>query len=655
MAKFVDLLINLNNKVRRHFKKALETLGDDYIIRSPVLAENGVAAIIIQGPNQAWLCLGHHIDAPEKSDLDLYHQFIMELAEHDFKAITYVAVIDQYDGTDDLFSVADDSAIRVDKADFLASPETFINAHMVVVTDEQHLWMKQQLFPEATIHRACTTRAVTVKDTSARLTPMFLDFDQEWAAKLDIFEHQRDFVATQDYTVRLLNGVAGSGKTLILINRALLYCQQYPDRQVLLLIHNKPVTRDVRLKIERYLGGVPSNLVIKTFHAYALKQWRQVPGYQQQQPIFNFDKLPLATQALFSVNSDLILKNKLTQQQLWAECEYINELLIADKDHYLAVERQGRGFALQSRQRKDIWSLYEKVMRSLKDCDGLCLPSLYIRKMALYQKFDVFVDQYDHILLDEVQFFAPAWLTLIKKSLVTNGQLFMCADPNQGFLKNRLSWKSVGLNVRGRTKKLRTSYRTTFSILKAANALLELMADDPEDFLRPDFDKMTQGSLPRVINSQSGQDESVRFLNELEACIKLKTVPMNQIMVLYSAAWKPWVLKDKIEQRCGLGIVFNFNDAREKTDHNDNQIKLVSMNSCTGMEAGITFVLGVGYLLLQYKNIELSEEEVQVKKQEIYRTLYVVMTRAGQQLVMFSTEPMPEEILPFVAVEGESG
>ena len=83
--------------------------------------------------------------------------------------------------------------------------------------------------------------------------------------------------------------------------------------------------------------------------------------------------------------------------------------------------------------------------------------------------------------LDEAQFMAPASLHVIKLALRPGGSMFLCADPRQGFLKNRLSWKRVGLAVAGRTKKLRRSYRTTRALLQAATRMLARQVDeDPE-------------------------------------------------------------------------------------------------------------------------------------------------------------------------------
>ena len=224
----------------------------------------------------------------------------------------------------------------------------------------------------------------------------------------------------------------------------------------------------------------------------------------------------------------------------------------------------------------------------------------------------------------------------------------MCADPNQGFLKSRLSWKSVGLNVRGRTKKLSYSYRTTYEILIAANALLEHLDDDPEEFIKPDMKNMVRGSKPRVIYSDAPQDELKRFLNELQETISKEHFPLNQIMVLCSDGVYPNKVKKSVDDELGYGRIVNCNEPRDLKENFGERIKLLSLNSCTGMESGIVFVLGVGDILTAENNIDLSAEEKEIQHQESVRKLYVAMTRAGQKLVLFSTEKLPESVARYL-------
>jgi superfamily I DNA/RNA helicase len=275
---------------------------------------------------------------------------------------------------------------------------------------------------------------------------------------------------------------------------------------------------------------------------------------------------------------------------------------------------------------------------------------LYIRELALLEDTES-LRKYDHALVDEAQFFEPAWLQLVRQSLFNKGSIFLCADPNQGFLKSRLSWKSVGFNVRGRTKKLSYSYRTTYEIMVAANTLLEFMDESSDDFVRPDLDRMERGSLPQVVYSSATQDEQLRFVNELKLCIAKGAVPLQQIMVLCSESYNPWTLKSLIEKEIGEKTVVNCNDPKDI--HNlGNRIRLMSINSCTGMESGITFVLGIGSLMNQASNLDMGDDEREITYQESIRKLYVAMTRAGQKLVLFSTEKLPDCINGLVEFTG---
>lgn len=79
---------------------------------------------------------------------------------------------------------------------------------------------------------------------------------------------------------------------------------------------------------------------------------------------------------------------------------------------------------------------------------------------------------YYFILIDEAQFFAPLWMRLLQKALVQrSGNLFLVADPTQGFLGRGASWRSLGLDARGHTHHLRKSYRTTREIMQFATVV----------------------------------------------------------------------------------------------------------------------------------------------------------------------------------------
>ena len=108
---------------------------------------------------------------------------------------------------------------------------------------------------------------------------------------------------------------------------------------------------------------------------------------------------------------------------------------------------------------------------------------------------------------------------------------------------------------------------------------------------------MARGSKPKVVYSDTPQDELKQFLNELKLLRSNENLPLQHIMVLCSDKISPWKIKKSIESEFGPGTVVNYNQGRNSETDFTDKIKLMTINSCTGMEAGVVFVLGVGDIL----------------------------------------------------------
>jgi hypothetical protein len=75
--------------------------------------------------------------------------------------------------------------------------------------------LRRERFPESEVVFAVPARRRFERDNRAALAPLFLDAQQEWATKLDLELPAEQAEAAHDLSVWLINGVAGSGKTLI--------------------------------------------------------------------------------------------------------------------------------------------------------------------------------------------------------------------------------------------------------------------------------------------------------------------------------------------------------------------------------------------------------------------------------------------------------
>ncbi|AVB18732.1 MULTISPECIES: 3'-5' exonuclease [Pseudomonas syringae group] len=493
-------------------------------------------------------------------------------------------------------------------------------------------------FPETEIAGIRSTRRQWVRDNNARTVRHFLDAQQEWASKLDLELPDEQAELAGDFSVRLVNGVAGSGKTLIAANRALILARRFPDQQVLMLIHNVPVVKDLKHRLQRVYGEIPANLTIITALSWIKKQWRTLFIQHPKMPNRNKE-----VESLIQHFKDLEYPDlKPGKALLIDEFNFINDTVIADEAHYLTVERAGQGFALRKEERQQIWALYERVTAALLKQSGLRLWSSLARDLCMANRPDK-LDPYQHILVDEAQFFAPSWFQLIKLTLKKNeGTLFLCADPNQGFLKSRLSWKRVGLDVSGKTKKLRKSYRTTQAILSAANQMLAGVTEtDPDDYLQPDFEGMEAGTPPLFVLSHSQQDAVAQTCNEIAAHQKSFELPLSGVLLLYGNSADKALLIKTLRTRFGEDRIWDMNDKSAMPAH-DESLRIASVESATGLEANVVFLVGLEKLLSgTVQNDGVTEDALEQNA----RKLYMAMTRAGQRLVLISSAPLPEKIV----------
>jgi AAA domain len=493
-------------------------------------------------------------------------------------------------------------------------------------------------FPETEIPAACTTRTFAIRDNRARLQRWFLDPDQEWATKLDLELPAEPSDAAADFSLRLINGVAGSGKTLIAMQRALLLAQLFPRQRILLLIHNTPIVADLRERLHRSRGVLPPNLEIVTFFAWTYAQWRRVFGAAPEMA---------GARTVFELIRQQRRRwpgSRLTDTQLAAEIDFINEMQLGDEATYLETQRSGRGFALRAAERSQVWALHGAVTASAQ-ARGLRLWSALPRALCEATERHAALARYDHILVDEAQFFAPSWFELVKRALAPRGQIFLCADPKQGFMRHRMSWKSAGLDVTGRTKKLRRSYRTTRALLASATALVDALASaDQDEDLAPDFIGMDAGTKPLLLYAASPQDALDRLVNEL-AALADEGLPLSAFLVIYGENVNKQALYAQLFKRFGMRSVWWFNQREQKKappgGHGGDHLRLAYLDTATGLEAAVVFLIGVEPLFNLADAADSSDSESIAQGEATARKLYVAMTRAAQKLVLLSSQRLP--------------
>ncbi len=364
----------------------------------------------------------------------------------------------------------------------------------------------------------------------AGLTDYLLDYNQEWAMKADLDLPEGGQALTDDFRRNIINGVAGSGKTLILLYRLRLLYRLYPNKRFLVLTHHRPLRRDLESRFARLEGRLPENVKWRTFNELCCHHWPQEPAW--------VDPLKLgARQRLVDEIWNLHLKDTSISARMFAsEIDWLKDQLPMNREAYLTADRRGRGFGLTTELRAQVYEAvlaYQKALETRHTLDWGDVPR---RLWQSAESGRMKLPQYDVILIDEARFFAPLWVRMIQKLLnPTTRHLFIVADPTQGFLGRGASWKSLGLEARGRTHQLRRSYCATRETMQFATLLYRLRLTDEKDadILTPDLLNMPTSVFPEIIPLTSPQDEITRLANEVAGFVK-QGYPKKHLLLLHS-------------------------------------------------------------------------------------------------------------------------
>ncbi len=322
-----------------------------------------------------------------------------------------------------------------------------------------------------------------------------------------------------------------------------------------------------------------------------------------------------------------------------SELEWVKDTGLTKRETYLEVSRRGRGFRLTEPQRGQLFDAMQAYQQRLLDqqvMDWWDVPRRYWHWLA---EGRVAPPQYDVVLVDEAQFFAPIWFDIVRQLILPeHGYLFLAADPTQGFLRRGESWRAItGLEVRGRTYHLRRSYRTTRAILTCALAFYrQRLPEEEPDLLLPDLHGMEKGHPPWLLRFTAAQDERARLVAEIVQAVEEGLLPQH-VLVLHADARGAAALIAALNQRLGEGAAQD-----PKNELPGEFIRVTTLNAGTGLESPVVFIAGMHELFEREGSLRLAEDERAELIQAHTRQLYMAFTRAGQRLVMTYVGELPE-------------
>jgi len=508
---------------------------------------------------------------------------------------------------------------------------------------EELIALRKHFSPESVVRGSQIRVPLNKRGNAAPLPPAFLDFEQESLTKLDVELPPVAERLARSTESRLVTGPAGCGKSLVLLHRALLAARLHRGARLLVLTHNRPINSELR---RRALATAPEGSRIQWLTFF---QWTA-------RHLDNGSRIISAREVkkrIDTLSTSQFGLGKLTTGFLAEEIGYIRDLGVETRDDYLALDRSGRLAGLTRNRRNAVWTLLERYRDDLHKRNETDWHERALEFRRFASSHPERFMQRDFIFVDEAQFFAKIWFAPILAALAPGGQLFLAADPTQGFLKRRESWLAAGIDVRGRANRLDKPYRSTRRILEFATRLLELRrAVHPgaatDDLDPPGSDDLASveetGETPHILDAASGQDAISLAAQEIAALRRRAPWLAGSVLALHADSFATGALSAALRRSLGPGQVADLNDWKH-----DNPPKpfcsISNLNAATGLEAAVVFLLGLDDLLDAEADPRLDPEARDELAAAHTRLIYMACTRAARRLVVITRSAALNRVL----------
>ena len=288
--------------------------------------------------------------------------------------------------------------------------------------------------------------------------------------KWTIFLHpaQRQWVERDYSGPARVSGSAGTGKTIVALHRAVFLARQYPESRVLLTTFSDTLANALRSKLRRLISNEPRLAERLEVHAMNAIGERLHELHFGRTKIASPDKIrELLIEAAGTVDGQRFSPHFLMTE--WDEV--VDAWQLDSWDAYRDVKRLGRKTRLPELQRALLWSIFEAVRNKLKS-QGLITHAVLFSQLGT-QMSERKRPPFDFAVMDEVQDVSIAQLRFLAAlGAWRTDALFFAGDLGQRIFQQPFSWKSLGVDIRGRSRTLHINYRTSHQIRIQADRLL---------------------------------------------------------------------------------------------------------------------------------------------------------------------------------------
>lgn len=434
--------------------------------------------------------------------------------------------------------------------------------------------------------------------------------------------------------VRVLGG-AGTGKTVVAIHRAKWLAKNIATSEKKVLVTT--FTKNLAIDIRRNLQSICTQDEMTKIEVINLDLWVQrflrKHAYDFE-VVFDENNLQDYWQKAISEKpTDIVLSDSFFKEE-WQRV--IQPQGIKTLNLYKKASRIGRGTRLNREQRVKIWPVFEEYRHQLNRARIKEVDDAYrdAAELIIQQSISL---PFCSVVVDEAQDMGTQAFKLIR-ALVPEGEndIFIVGDAHQRIYgRNKVVLGKCGINIRGRSRKLKINYRTTDEIRRWAIRLLEgRMIDDLDggNDTNSLYKSLTHGQMP-VVEQFNSLDDQAKFI---KALYEKNGEPGSCSCVVARTNREVRAIQKKLES---LGVKTAIIKPNEPEKEESYTLQLATIHRVKGLEFDHVILASAndGLIPLDFalrdKADPVSKENADTEERSL---VYVAITRARKSAFVLS-------------------
>ena len=418
-------------------------------------------------------------------------------------------------------------------------------------------------------------------------------------------------------------GSAGTGKTIVALHRAVYLARKHSDSRVLLTTFSESLSNALKSKLNRLVSHEPrlaERIDVQSLESLGLRLYRLKFGSVN---LFGRDQVRALIKKAAAVSNQ-----KFNTHFLVAEWEQVVDAWQLETwESYRDVPRLGRKTRLPGVQREQLWLIYHEVMEELKRQKAVTLSGMFTKLAKSLSESPN--KPYEFAVVDEAQDIGIAQLKFFAAFGADRPDtLFFAGDQGQRIFQQPFSWKSLGVDIRGRSR-------------MKADLLLDPELTDVDGNIedRSLTVSVFNGPAPLIKTFDDTDGEVASNALWLKTLGKDGLLP-HEIGVFVRSESELDRAKAAVKQ---AGLAFTVLDEHVNTAI--GKVSICTMHLAKGLEFRAVLVMACDdEVIPQQERIETVGDDADLK--EVHDTerqlLYVACTRARDHLLVTGVEPSSE-------------